>query len=220
MTARLRDPFDTIHKKDIKNKAGQVVAQVDYVGWSQSADRLDDVFGPGGWSFQIMGIGEDWVHGRLSLGDAHYENIGYAENADMDWKKEVLKDAASDAFKRCAALAGVARYLYDKDTPRTSPRDTGRVAPPSARPAVARTSTDVPEEPEGMFEGTAATLIHAPGGKMWSKELFEKAEAAGIDKRKLSAETKRLFGQDRWKVTELTDEERYVLAFELGLVAA
>jgi len=41
----------------------------------------------------------DWVHGRLTIVDKdgnqrHFENIGYAENADMDWKKEVLKDAA------------------------------------------------------------------------------------------------------------------------------
>jgi hypothetical protein len=130
MTA-LRDPFEVTHKKDIKNKLGEVVAQVDYVGWSQSADRLDDVH-PEDWSFSVMGIGEDWVHGRLTIGDRHFENIGYAENAEAAWKKEVLKDAVSDAFKRCAALAGVARYLYDKD----SPSGTGRAGSPSspARP--------------------------------------------------------------------------------------
>lgn len=134
MTA-LRDPFDTIHKKDIKNKDGVVVAQVDYVGWSQSADRLDDAV-PEGWSFSIMNIGPDWVHGRLDIGDQHFENIGYAENAEANWKKEVLKDAASDAFKRCAALAGVARYLYDKDAPH-SPSGNGRAVPSPARPSAA-----------------------------------------------------------------------------------
>jgi hypothetical protein len=154
MTA-LRDPFDNVHKKDIKNKQGVVVAQVDYVGWSQSADRLDDVL-PDGWSFSIMGIGEDWVHGRLTIGDRHFENIGYAENADMDWKKEVLKDAASDAFKRCAALAGVARYLYEKDTPRSSGRPAPQPVhsapqrPAQTRPAPAY-SDSVPEEPEDLF---------------------------------------------------------------------
>jgi hypothetical protein len=142
MTA-LRDPFEVTHKKDIKNKLGEVVAQVDYVGWSQSADRLDDVH-PEDWSFSVMGIGEDWVHGRLTIGDRHFENIGYAENAEAVWKKEVLKDAVSDAFKRCAALAGVARYLYDKD----SPSGTGRVAsPPPARPAAAPRPTVVADDP-------------------------------------------------------------------------
>jgi hypothetical protein len=143
MTA-LRDPFEVTHKKDIKNKLGEVVAQVDYVGWSQSADRLDDVH-PEDWSFSVMGIGEDWVHGRLTIGDRHFENIGYAENAEAAWKKEVLKDAVSDAFKRCAALAGVARYLYDKD----SPSGTGRAGSPSspARPAAAPRPTIVADDP-------------------------------------------------------------------------
>lgn len=227
----LRDPFANVHKKDIKNKAGQVVAQVDYVGWSQSADRLDDAV-PDAWSFSIMGIGEDWVHGRLTIGDRHFENIGYAENADMDWKKEVLKDAASDAFKRCAALAGVARYLYDKDAPRqTSPASSGRAAPaPPARPSAPTTPPDL-EDPTldapPVWEEVVTPVIRVrdngvqpQAGVMWSKALFEAAEAAGIDKRAISDTSKRLFGKDKWKVTELTDGERWTLAYELGLVAA
>lgn len=111
---KLTDPFDTVHKKDIKNKQGQVVAQVDYVGWSQVADRLDAA--ASGWSFEVVTLSEDWCLGKLTLGERTFMNVGYAENADMDWKKEPLKDAVSDALKRCAALAGVARYLYDKDS--------------------------------------------------------------------------------------------------------
>jgi hypothetical protein len=190
----LRDPFDTVHKKDIKNKQGLLVRQVDYVGWSQSADRLDDVI-PDGWSFSIMGIGEDWVHGRLTIGDRHFENIGYAENADMDWKKEVLKDAASDAFKRCAALAGVARYLYEKDEPRgssrpaTQPVHAAPQRPAQSRPAqvaeiVEQYPYQVPEEPEDLFPpiGNPANAVapsHCPihdvpwagqAGDYWHKD--------------------------------------------------
>lgn len=148
----LRDPFANVHKKDIKNKQGQVVAQVDYVGWSQAADRLDEVCDD--WTFQIMGIGEDWVHGRLTINGRPFENIGYAENADMDWKKEVLKDAASDAFKRCAALAGVARYFYDKDSHQSGGRVPSPARPPARpdpytpRPVITDT---VPEEPPDLF---------------------------------------------------------------------
>lgn len=112
----LHEPFAIVHKKDIKNKAGQVVAQVDYVGWSQVAERLDDA--APGWSFEIRQLGEDWCWGKLTIDGRTYENVGYAENAEAAWKKEPLKDAVSDALKRCAALAGVARYLYDKDGPR------------------------------------------------------------------------------------------------------
>lgn len=161
MTA-LRDPFDTIHKKDIKNKAGQVVAQVDYVGWSQSADRLDEA--DGGWSFAILQLGPDWALGRLTLKDGRtFENVGYAENADMDWKKEPLKDAVSDAFKRCAALAGVARYLYDKDAHTTHGRSAG---PTPDRPASSPRTTvtpppssgGLPEEPDYVREQLAADV--------------------------------------------------------------
>lgn len=157
MTA-LRDPFDTIHKKDIKNKAGQVVAQVDYVGWSQSADRLDEA--DGGWSFAILQLGPDWALGRLTLKDGRtFENVGYAENADMDWKKEPLKDAVSDAFKRCAALAGVARYLYDKDAHTTQGRASASPARPASAPRATVTpppsSGGLPEEPDYVREQLA-----------------------------------------------------------------
>src|SRR5688572_8596373 len=104
MTVKLTDPFETVHKKDIKNKEGQVVAQVDYIGWSQAADRLDAA--APGWSFEVITLNEDWCLGKLTIGDRTFMNVGYAENADADWKKEALKDAVSDALKRCAALAG------------------------------------------------------------------------------------------------------------------
>jgi hypothetical protein len=131
MTA-LRDPFEVTHDK----------GGFTYVSWSQVADRLDEGTEP--WSFAIMQLGPDWCHGRLTIGDRFYENVGYAENADAEWKKEPYKDAVSDAFKRCAALAGVARYLYDKD----SPSGTGRVAsPPPARPAAAPRPTVVADDP-------------------------------------------------------------------------
>jgi hypothetical protein len=120
MTA-LRDEFAITHDK----------GGFTYVSWSQVADRLDE--SGESWSFQIVTLGPDWCHGRLTIGLRDFDNIGYAENADAEWKKEPYKDAVSDAFKRCAALAGVARYLYDKD----SPSGTGRAGVPSssARPA-------------------------------------------------------------------------------------
>jgi hypothetical protein len=130
MTA-LRDEFAVTHDK----------GGFTYVSWSQVADRLDEAGGP--WSFAVMALGPDWCHGRLTIGDRHYENIGYAENAEAEWKKEPYKDAVSDAFKRCAALAGVARYLYDKD----SPASTGRAAPPPARPVAPPKPTVVPDDP-------------------------------------------------------------------------
>jgi hypothetical protein len=211
----LRDPFDTIHKKELKNKRGEVVALLDYVSWSQAADRLDEVY-PEGWSFIVVAVGTDWVHGRLTIGDRHIENIGYAENADAEWKKEVLKDAASDAFKRCAALAGVARYLYDKD----STSGTGR-APSSTRPAAApppRTSTSVPDEPEWLAEEpTPIRSAQSSGTGGWTfKELAQAAEDKGIAKNAIYQTADTLFGKGT-KVTDLTGPQREQIAFEMGL---
>ena len=142
----LHEPFAVVHKKDIKNKAGQVVASVDYVGWSQVAERLDDA--APGWSFEIRQLGSDWCWGKLTIDGRTYENVGYAENADMDWKKEPLKDAVSDALKRCAALAGVARYLYDKDVRPSQTAQVPRSAPtrPTAPPRPPVVAADGPDD--------------------------------------------------------------------------
>jgi hypothetical protein len=162
MTA-LRDPFEVTHDK----------GGFTYVSWSQVADRLDEGTEP--WSFAIMQLGPDWCHGRLTIGDRSYENVGYAENADAEWKKEPYKDAVSDAFKRCAALAGVARYLYDKD----SPSGTGRVAsPPPARPAAAPRPTVVRDMPPTDREGNLLTRkdVDDPYADLpppWEREDFK-----------------------------------------------
>jgi hypothetical protein len=134
MTA-LRDEFEVTHDK----------GGFTYVSWSQVADRLDESGEQ--WSFQIVALGPDWCHGRLTLGLREFDNIGYAENADADWKKEPYKDAVSDAFKRCAALAGVARYLYDSTSSTGRAQVPSSPARPAARPTVVRDDdpyTDLP----------------------------------------------------------------------------
>jgi hypothetical protein len=203
----LREPFDNVLRREGK---------FDYVPWSSVGDRLDEA-APEGWSFAIMGIGPDWVHGRLTIGDRWFENIGYAENADADWMKEALKHAATDAFKRCAALAGVARYLYDKDStagPSSSRNGNVRGGPPPSRTsAPARTSTDMPEFPDDF--GTQELPANGSG---WSfKELAEATEAAGLPKNKIYQTADSLFGKDT-KVTSLTGPQREQIAFEMGLV--
>lgn len=150
----LRDPFDVIHVKEVETKSG--VLRLDYVSWSQVADRLDDA--APGWSFEVRQLGDDWCWGRLTFDGRAFESIGYAENADAAWKKEALKDAVSDALKRCAAMAGVARYLYDKDAPVAR---NGHAAPVATRPVppLQRSSTAIPDGPEldwSILSGTVA----------------------------------------------------------------
>jgi hypothetical protein len=207
----LRDTFDHTYEK----------GGFTYVSWSQVADRLDEA--APGWSFTIRQLGEDYCWGQLTIDGRTFDNIGYAENASADWKKEPLKDAVSDCLKRCAALAGVARYLYDKpESGPVRPSNGHRAPAPVAAPP--RSTTAVPDSLDDydfanlspVRPGTLAIVDRAEG-TMWSKELFERAESAGIDKKVISATAKKMYGQDKWKVTDLTDGERFALAVELEL---
>ena len=145
----LKEPFAQTYEKN----------GFTYVQWSQVADRLDEA--APGWSFQIIGTGEDWVHGRLTIGDQVFDNIGYAENATADWKKEVLKDAASDALKRCAAMAGVARYLYDKETH----APTNGYQPVVITASQSKTVVRDDPYPDDLMDTTPIAVVPAGGGQ-------------------------------------------------------
>jgi hypothetical protein len=138
--ARLAEPFDA---SDIQQRPGRGGMTFDYVDARAVAQRLDDVVTPTGWEFTCSVIpGSDIVKGRLVIDGIAREDHGYP-NSDSD--DEPIKSATSDALKRCAVLFGIGRHLYSKH----APASTGRAAPPPARP-VARTSTDVPDEPDWM----------------------------------------------------------------------
>jgi Rad52/22 family double-strand break repair protein len=213
----LTDPFEVVHQREARGGF-----TVDYVQWNQVADRLDQA--APGWSFEVLQLHpvEGWAHGRLTIGEQKYENVGYAENVSADWKHEALKDAVSDAFKRCAALAGVARYLYDKDrtaAPKAAPRrPAARPRPAPEPPAVIDYSPEPPEdidpdELDALFDESISTPTLPPANVqgMTSPQFFTALEAAGIDKRDAGNAARKLFGKDRWKITDLTDEERATL---------
>lgn len=83
-------------------------------------DRLDDVFGVGGWTRRVKAVNADGsVVGCLSvkIGETwiDHEDIGYSNEPGAAWEKEPLKAAASDAFKRAGVGLGVGRFLYNLD---------------------------------------------------------------------------------------------------------
>lgn len=161
MTAGLRDPFDVIHQKVVETKGGSIT--LDYISWSQVADRLDDA--APGWSFEVVQLHDDWCLGRLTIGERRFENVGYAENADQAWKKEALKDAVSDALKRCAALAGVGRYLYDKDSPAPHQAVAQRPPSPPRQAASSRPAGEPPlytDEDDEVWAKAKAVATGAP----------------------------------------------------------
>jgi len=61
--------------------------------------------------------------------------------------------------------------------------------------------------------GEIEAAVSAP---MSTPELFSRAEEAGVTKAQLTLSAKSMFGQNRWKVTDLTDDERAVLWEEVA----
>lgn len=105
--------------------------QLEYLTGEQVISRLNEVLGPGGWSFTILNHGlneeadEYWVHGRLEATidgmDVHRAQFGSnkvkrsrANGSPLDIGFD-LKGAGTDCLKKCASLIGVGLYLSRKD---------------------------------------------------------------------------------------------------------
>ena len=85
---------------------------IPYIDSRQVVDRLNEIVGPGNWSFEWFETGMDetlTVKGKLSIFNRVREDVGYP-NSDSD--KNPLKSAVSDAIKRCAVQYGIGRFLY------------------------------------------------------------------------------------------------------------
>jgi hypothetical protein len=140
-TKALDAEFTNGEVRQFTGRAGQTF---DYIEDETVMDRLDEVLGKGNWSIQVepISVADGIVKVSLSAFGTTYEDFGYANNLQGD----ALKEAVSDGIRRCGRYLGVARYLYKKH----APTSVGRAAPPPARPVAARTTTDVPEEPDWM----------------------------------------------------------------------
>ena len=94
--------------KTAPNKRVQLLP---YIDARAVQDRLDDVVGVGGWSFELEPLvvsgGELMVaRGRLTILGVTRDDVGAASA----W--EPSKGCASDALKRAAVQFGIGRYLY------------------------------------------------------------------------------------------------------------
>lgn len=120
-----------------------------YVTGEQVATRLNEVLGPGGWSFKVLHqelhveADEWWLLGQLSVQfdpgvwvtreqyGSQKVRRSRATGAPLDLGND-LKGAATDAFKKTATLIGVGLYLSHKEGQAAQPK---RQSAPS-RPAV------------------------------------------------------------------------------------
>ncbi len=118
-----------IKREDIKYRVGSTGVSTQgnwamalvYIDARTAHEELDSEFGVGGWEFTWETLPlHDWaVKGTLKckVGDKWVtrEDVGYPQEekrkGDLNGS-EALKDAVSDALKRCAVTFGIGRILY------------------------------------------------------------------------------------------------------------
>lgn len=98
----------------VRERQGHGNTKLRWVPARSVAERLDQALGVNGWDFAVEPVGEtSTVVGILTVRfpdgtTARRQDFGY----ETGGSGESLKEAASDALRRCASLFGVARYLY------------------------------------------------------------------------------------------------------------
>ena len=108
-------PFE---EKDLKHRPGRAGMTFTYADARAVAQRLDDVLGIENWQFEVKVAdpARAVVHGSLVVviegKTTIRQDFGYPNSTQDD---ELLKSAASDALRRCAAQLGVGRSLYSPE---------------------------------------------------------------------------------------------------------
>jgi hypothetical protein len=139
----LQAPFP---ETEIKTKPGRGGKPLSYVDRSLVAERLDAVVGPENWHFDWLPMVSDAEQIRVVKGTLTIYGISKSDVGDSADGDEPNKSAVSDAFKRVAALWGVARYLARKSAPAPAP---GRPQEPRPR--------EQPQEPRNGRQATPNT---------------------------------------------------------------
>ena len=149
----------------------------------------------------------------------------YALQALLGIASEEDDDGNASAGHHATPRQDVDRETGEIRRPPAQNAPTARVAPPG--PSVqdiaglhARFGApEYPPEAGTTPGGWTAEELDADGGitgGMTTPELFAAAEKADISKAQITVGAKMLFGANRWKVTDLTDEERGALWESLG----
>lgn len=120
---KLAEPFPPECIKQREGRRGQVL---DYVEAHKVVQRLNEAFA-GLWNFQVLERErtdkEVIVLGELSAEGTTKQQFGSSDITFAKGTQELVslgddyKAAASDALKKCAAMYGVALYLYENKKP-------------------------------------------------------------------------------------------------------
>lgn len=133
----------------VSRKTGKGLAAA-YLTARAVAQRLDDVFGPGGWKNEYRDAPGGGILCRIYFRDDDGDWIWREDGADRT-DVEPTKGGLSAAFKRAGAALGIGRYLYEIPQQwvevdeygkfKTEPRIPARFLPPAASPR------EAPERP-------------------------------------------------------------------------
>lgn len=120
----------------IRHRPGVGGRDLTWVDARTVAARLDEVLGIDAWDFACEPVRDsNTVVGMLTV---RFPDGGVARRQDFGYETggsgESLKEAASDALRRCASLFGVARYLYAGERA-SAPRISAPALKPAAAPA-------------------------------------------------------------------------------------
>lgn len=186
-----------------------------YIDARQLYERLDDVFGFGGWQRIVKGVNADGsviVAISVRIGDEWitHEDIGYSNNPGADHETEPLKAAVSDGAKRAGVGLGIGRFLYELEPKWMSVDKWGKPEgnvnpstgelPPRTRTTTTNTVPDDPYPYDGQQTrreaakpaGTENANVATPRQLKYIEVI---AREQGIDDEALSREVEQLYGK-------------------------
>lgn len=106
-------PLDAVHWKPLAVKGNRALAAA-YLDARAVMQRLDSVFGVGGWSdaYTITPAGSVICKLSVKVGDDWVVKTDVGSPSDQPDGGDKLKAAFSDALKRASVKLGIGRYLY------------------------------------------------------------------------------------------------------------
>jgi hypothetical protein len=106
-------PPDCVHWKPLAIKGSRALAAA-YLDARAIMQRLDSVFGVGGWkdSYQLVAGGSVVCTLSVKVDGEWVQKTDIGSPSDQPDVGDKLKSAFSDSLKRAACKLGIARYLY------------------------------------------------------------------------------------------------------------
>ena len=214
----LKEPFPP---EDIEWRAGPTnnkenptrCIALAYITARAVMDRLDDVFGVGGWQSELTPLPKGGFKCKLScLIDGKWIS---KEDVSDETDFEAIKGAASGALKRCSVQWKISRYLYDLENVWVPCEKKGRsvyIPKPPPLPSWALPSSQSPKEgrrpleskPSPLRSEARKTVMDEPkdGMTSWAEMNSVKQSA---DKQNNAIETS-IARADKWDATHSEDK--------------